>query len=118
MDEFKGEGWWQGFMKRHSELSLRSSDPLSSCRSNAVTQNSLDYYYALLKETLEKNVLMNNSSRIYNMDETGMPLDSKQFKFPKRNEEGIRSIIWQQNANNCLGLCKGCRNNVAANGNF
>jgi len=75
MDELKGEGWWQGFMKRHSELSLSSSDPLSS-RSNAVTQSSLDYYYILLKETSEENGLMNNSSRIYNMDETGMPLDS------------------------------------------
>ena len=28
---FSGEGWWQGFMKRHSELSLRCSDPLSYC---------------------------------------------------------------------------------------
>jgi len=27
---FKGEGWWQGFMKRYSELSLRSSYPLST----------------------------------------------------------------------------------------
>jgi len=80
MDEFKGEGWWQGFMKRHSELSLHSSDPLSSCRSNAVKQSSLDCYYTLLKETLEENGLMNNNSCIYNMDETGMALDSKQLK--------------------------------------
>ena len=77
---FKGEGWWQGFMKRHSELSLRSSDPLSSCRSNAVTKDSLDCYYSLLKEPLEGNNLMNKSTCIYNMDETGMPLDSKQLK--------------------------------------
>ena len=76
MDEFKGEGWRQGFMKTHSELSLRSSDPLSSCYSNAVTQSSLDYYYILLKETLEENGLTNNSSQIYNMDDTGILLDS------------------------------------------
>jgi len=31
MNNFKGEGRWQGFMKRHSELSLHCSDPLSSC---------------------------------------------------------------------------------------
>ena len=59
---FKGEGWWQGFMKRHSELSLCSSDPLSSCLSNAVTKDSLDCYYSLLKETLEGNNLMNKST--------------------------------------------------------
>jgi len=25
--KFNGEGWWSRFMKRHPELSLRSSDP-------------------------------------------------------------------------------------------
>jgi len=67
-------------MKRHSELSLRSSDPLSSCHSNAVTKSSFDYYYSLLKESFEKNGLMNKSSCIYIMGKTGMPLDSKQLK--------------------------------------
>lgn len=67
-------------MKRHSELSLCSSDLLSSCRSNAVTKDSLDCYYSSLKETLEGNNLMNKSTCIYNMDEMGMPLDSKQLK--------------------------------------
>ena len=78
--KFSGEGWWQGFMKRHSKLSLRCSDPLSYCRSNAVTKESLDNYFTLLKETLEKNNLMDRNACIYNMDETGMPLDSKQLK--------------------------------------
>jgi len=31
MNGFKREGWWLGYMKRHSELSLHYSDPLSSC---------------------------------------------------------------------------------------
>ena len=43
------------------ELLLHSSDSLSSCRSNAVTKDSLYNYYSLLKETLEKNKLMNKS---------------------------------------------------------
>ena len=34
-------------------------------------------YYDLLKMTLKTHGLMNLSSRIYNMDESGMPLDHK-----------------------------------------
>ena len=73
-------------MRRHSELSLRCSDPLSYCRSRAVCKESLESYFTLLKQTLEQNNLMDRSACIYNMDETGMPLDSKQLKrvAPKR----------------------------------
>ena len=77
---FSGEGWWHGFMRKHSELSLRCSDPLSYCRSRAVCKESLESYFTLLKQTLEQNNLMDRSACIYNMDETGMPLDSKQLK--------------------------------------
>ena len=67
-------------MKRHSELSLRCSDPLSYCRSHAVSKESLESYSTLLKQTLEQNDLMGKNACTYNMDETGMPLDSKQLK--------------------------------------
>ena len=67
-------------MKRHSGLSLHRSDPLSYCRSHAVCKESLEYYFTLLKQTLEWNDLMDRNACIYDMDETGMPLDSKQLK--------------------------------------
>ena len=50
------------------------------CQSNAVTKESLESYLKLLKETLEQYNLMNKSTCTYNMDETGIPLDSKQLK--------------------------------------
>ena len=53
------------------KLSLRISDPLSHCRSSAVSQLVLDYYFELLKKTLEVNGLMDKPNRIYNMDESG-----------------------------------------------
>ena len=59
MAKFNGEGWWAKFMKRHSELSLRTSDPLSHRRSNAVSQQALNHYFELLKKTLEANGLVN-----------------------------------------------------------
>ena len=78
--KFNGERWWHGFVQRHPKLSLHTADALSYCRSNAVDQESLDYYFSLLKKTLEGNNLMDQACYIYNMDETGMPLDHKQPK--------------------------------------
>ena len=80
VDDFIGEGWWMKFMKRHPRLSLRTSDPLSRVRRNAVTEENMQHYFSLLRKTLEEHDLLNKASRIYNMDETGMPLDAKQLK--------------------------------------
>ena len=110
MDGFKGEGLWQGFMKRHNELSLRCSDPLSNCRSNAVTKASLDYYYSLLKETLKKNGLLNKSTCIYNMDETEMPLDSKQLK--RIAPKGLKKVYGPSFGNKTQITVLSCANAV------
>ena len=80
MVKFNGEGWSHRFMKRHPELSLRTSDPLSNCRFNAVTQPAIDHYFGLLQKTMEVNRLMDKPACIFNMDESGMPLDHKQLK--------------------------------------
>lgn len=69
------------FMQRHSSLSLRTSDPLSRVRANAVTKENMKNYFDLLEKTLKENDLFDKPSLIYNMDESGMPLDHKQ---PKR----------------------------------
>ena len=73
--KFNGEGWWNRFKQRHLKLSLHTADALSYCRSNAVDQERLDYYFSLLKKALEGNHLMDQACCIYHMDESGMPLD-------------------------------------------
>ena len=88
--KFNGEGWWAKFMKRHSELSLRTSDTLLHCRSSAVSQQALNHYFELVKKTLEVNGLVNKPNCIYNMDESGMPLDHKQFK--RVTPKGIKKV--------------------------
>ena len=108
--KFNGEGWWQGFIQRHSKLSLRTSDALSYCRSNAVDKESLDYYFSLLQRTLEDNNLMNEACYIYNMDETGMPLDHKQPKCiaPK----GIKKVHAPSSGNKSQITILACSNAV------
>jgi len=47
-DHFNGEGWWAGFKQRHPNLSLRTSDALSYCRSNAVDQEISNIFHVNL----------------------------------------------------------------------
>ena len=75
--EFKGKGWWACFMQRWPQLALRKGDSLAQPRANAVNSENIREYYNLLEETLNKHKLFNSASRIYNMDESGMPLDHK-----------------------------------------
>ena len=67
--KFNGEEWWHGFVQRYPKLSLPTADTLSYCRSNAVDQESIDYYFSLLKKTLKGNNLMDQACYIYNMDD-------------------------------------------------
>ena len=80
VNEFNGEGWWTRFMERNPILSLRTADPLSRVRKRAVTEENIKQYFLLLEKTLREKDLLNKASRIYNMDETGMPLDAKPLK--------------------------------------
>ena len=63
--KFNGEGRWNRFVLRHPKLSLRTADALSYCRSNAVDQESIDYYFSPLKKALEANHLMDQTCYIY-----------------------------------------------------
>lgn len=44
---------------------------------NAITKANVTQYYDLLKKTLDEQGLVGCASRIYNMDESGLPLDHK-----------------------------------------
>ena len=96
-DNFNGEGWWTRFMSRNPTLSLRTADPLSKVRSDAVTQEKIDEYFKLLKSTLEKYDLVEKPQRIYNVDESGMPLEHKQ---PKRvSQKGAKKVYGRSSGN-------------------
>ena len=58
----------------------KCSDPLSRVRLNAVTSENMKNYFTLREKTLIKKDLLDKPHLIYNMDESGMPLDPKQLK--------------------------------------
>ena len=70
-------GWWESFQRRHPKLTLRTPAPLSQVRSKATDPEMLARYFDLLEETLVANGLEGRPGQIFNMDESGMPLDAK-----------------------------------------
>ena len=73
-------GWWESFRHRHPNLTLRTAVPLSLARARASDPEMLSRYFDLLEQTLQENDLKGKPGQIFNMDESGMPLDAKSPK--------------------------------------
>ena len=71
------DGWWRRFLERQDDLTLRRGDSTGHDRMDAVNQQTLNQYFDLLEDTLTQYNLLNSPSRIYNVDETGIPLDAR-----------------------------------------
>ncbi len=73
-------GWWAFFTSRHPKLALLTPATLSLARAGASERGILDHYFDELKSTLGENGLSDHPCLVFNMDETGMPLDHKPLK--------------------------------------
>jgi len=76
IDAVVTSGWWQSFCGRHPNLTLRTPAPLSGARASATDPEVFD----LLERTMADNKLIDQPCLVFNMDESGMPLDPKQLK--------------------------------------
>ncbi len=70
-------GWWESFCRRHPNISLRAAAPLSMVRAKASDPEMMSRYFDLLEQTLDENRVRGCPGQIFNMDESGMPLDPK-----------------------------------------
>ena len=68
-------GWWDSFRRRHPNLTLRTASPLSYARVMGSDPAVIGKYFDLLERTLSDNRLLDKPSQIFNLDETGMPLN-------------------------------------------
>ena len=73
-------GWWDSFMKRHPQLTLRTPEKLAYVRGIMGNKEVIGAYFDLLEETLSKNGILDKPAVIFNVDKTGMPLDHKPEK--------------------------------------
>ena len=91
-------GWWESFHRRHPNISIRKASPLSYARVVGSNPAILANYFDLLEQTLIENELNNKPAQIFNLDETGMPLDpsppaGRGSKNPLAPASGDRSQI-------------------------
>ena len=95
-------GWWERFSKQHPQVSLRTSVPLAYARAMAEDESSIEGYYNLLETTLHENGIFDSPTRIFNCDETGMPLNPKPLK-----------VVSERGAKNPSCVCGSTKNQVS-----
>ena len=84
-------GWWESFCHRHPNISLRSGASLSLARARASDPEMVSRYFDLLERTLKENDLIGKPGQVFNMDESGMPLDPKTPKVVA--EQGSTTVV-------------------------
>ena len=86
------EGWYRRFMERQSYLALRKGDATANVRMDCLNEETIQAYFNLLKEVLSENNLMDSPCQIYNVDETGIPLDHRPPKVvTRKGQKKVRS---------------------------
>jgi hypothetical protein len=73
-----------------STLSMRITENYSISRIRACNQNVFNYYFELLRQTLENKNIMNEPSNIWNSDESGYQCQSGSSKIVcKKSDKNI-----------------------------
>lgn len=86
-----GPDWFSAFMKRHPELSLRKPENLSRARAEGLTQKAVGGFFDLCEEVYRENEMMNQPNLVFNMDETGFPLNNKPSRIV--SEKGTKEVV-------------------------
>ena len=79
--------WWQSFKSRHKELTLRDPELTSHMRLNGASDANLENYFDLLELTLQESDLTEKPCLIFNIDESGFPLNPKPPKIVTKKGE-------------------------------
>ena len=86
-------GWWEGFCRRHPKVALRTPACLSKARALATNDVTINQYLDILEEALRENHMLDKPCQIFNLDETGVPLDPKPLKIVAARGEKCPSSI-------------------------
>ena len=86
-------GWWQRFLDRNLSLSLRSGDSTAGVRIDAVNEENMRIYFNLLKEVYDELDFAGDPERIFNMDETGVPLEPRPPKVVAH--KGVKKVPYR-----------------------
>ncbi|KAF2896534.1 hypothetical protein ILUMI_09641 [Ignelater luminosus] len=71
------EDWFHRFMKRNQHLSIRKPEGLPRARINGMKKEKVAEFYKTLENMVEENDFRGKPECVYNVDETGMPLNNQ-----------------------------------------
>lgn len=72
-----GRAWFEAFRRRHPEVTVRTAQSLESCREDATEEDIRSWFNAVKLYLESKNLLDVDPSRVWNCDETSLPLNPK-----------------------------------------
>ena len=85
-----GRAWFEGFVRRHPQLTIRSPQPLSYSRAVCANQDTITDFFGKLGAIYGKLNLVSKPMQIYNCDETGVTIAFKPHKVVA--EIGCRNV--------------------------
>ena len=89
-DDQPGRHWYEGFFKRHSDLSIRTAQHLTLVRASVTTEDLFRWFAEIETYLRGKNLVEIDSSRIFNCDETNIQFCPKPDKVI--TEKGARTV--------------------------
>ena len=104
------QGWWNRFMEQQKDLSFRRGGSISHVRMDAVNKETMDHYFSLLKDTLDEHNLRDKPEQIYNVDESGLPLDPKAPNVI--TQKGSKNVRYRQSGRKGQVTIVACSNAV------
>ena len=102
------EGWWRRFLERQPKLSLRHGDSTAHVRMDTVNQETMWQYFSLLEDVMKEHNLKDKPSQIYNVDESGVPLDPKPPNIVA--EKGSKKVRYRVSGKKGQVTIVGCAN--------
>jgi len=101
-------GWWQKFLKRHPDLSLKSGDSTAGIRLDVVNPENLSNYFDALRSIFDEFDFDDHPEAIYNMDETEVPLKLRPPKVIAKRGQKKFSTKHQGKVANCFNWLWEC----------
>ena len=101
-------GWWQKFLERNPGIKLRSGDLTAGIRLDAVNPENLNNYFDQLKKIYDEFNFEDHPEAIYNMDETGVPLEPSPPKViaAKGQKKCLLPNLRKKGTNHSSWMCK------------
>ena len=97
------QGWWHRFLETQRDLSLRQGDTTVHVRMDAMNRETIEHYFSLLHDVLSTHNLLDKPAQIYNVDESGVPLNPHTPKVVSPKGREMKKVCYR---------CSGCKGQI------